>query len=835
MIEIRLTLFVSLLTILLFTNVWPAMAQDPTLSVTGRGTNTYPGQTISYRLELLNHTDQIQYDGILTATLPVSFTYVPSSTLILGEGWPMVSREPIVDGQTLTWGPYHLPAAGVEVRNPFGIHTMMDSCDGIPALHLEGAKALVGNGGFITQLFYPIDTATTGPSQCAINFLQEAYARNLTPILRLQGHRANGIWQAPDPGPNGDYAEIAQAFANYVAGLPRRDTNLLYIAVWNEPDLWIEWSGQPNANQYGRFFVAVSNAIRQLGDARIRVVNGALTPGNMTFLDQMLRVPGFRDAFDVWASHCYPYNHPASYNIHSGSAQYGTYAIDCYLDELQVISNFGRDGVQVMLTETGYALGTDTFGFEGFDPINETNRASYITSAFRDYWQHWPELVAVTPFELTDPSGHWTTFDWVYPHWPYPPHAQYDAVATLPKPAGTLQPYGFQVIFQAGVNSNTLTGTYTLQLAGRDRDNHMASASQAVPVTIFDLGSLQFAYLPIIFNSLGRSQTQASDSIVDDKFAGAIVPSRILTTPHQSQARLTGFELESNVLLSGEPQSMVIDETAKQALILLADHRLEIVDLIDEESVSTIRFNHQLQSATFGPPGSGQVYVSLADGLALIEVDTGRIVKQLSGLGRLRGLSWDQQRQRLWVVASDRKQLLVFEADLSQTIATVPLSNRPDQLILDPVQRRLYISFPGIGRIVAIGADTLTLLAESDIVGQPIVDLALDSSEQRLYVLGHLSPNQQGISILETPSLQRLALLAGNLDVPLQQGISIASASNGTIELVEPNHFWSIQTETAIATRRQMYRTFVPADGLANDQNQLYLLDQQAKMLRIRQ
>jgi len=34
-----------------------------------------------------------------------------------------------------------------------------------------------------------------------------------------------------------------------VAGLPRRDTNPPYIAGWNEPHLWIEWSGPPNAPQ----------------------------------------------------------------------------------------------------------------------------------------------------------------------------------------------------------------------------------------------------------------------------------------------------------------------------------------------------------------------------------------------------------------------------------------------------------------------------------------------------------------------------------------------------------------------------------------------------------
>jgi len=318
----------------------PSIA-SPELSVAGTATTTYPGGEAVYRIELLNHTDQIVYDGVISITLPAGFSYVPGSTVALGEGWPLESREPISNGQSLTWGPYHLPAAGNKAHNPFGIHTMMHDCVDMH-LHLEGAKSLAGNGGYVTQLFYGIDAGTTGPSQCAVNFITEAYARNLIPILRLEGHFVNGLWQAPDPGPDGDYSEAAQGFANFVAGLPRRNTNPLYIQVWNEPDLWIEWSNSPNATQYARFFVAVSNAIRQLGDGRIRIINGALTPGNTRFIDRMLDVPGFRDAFDAWSSHCYPYNHPAWYNTHEGTARYNTYTIDCYLEEYDVIHRHAR-------------------------------------------------------------------------------------------------------------------------------------------------------------------------------------------------------------------------------------------------------------------------------------------------------------------------------------------------------------------------------------------------------------------------------------------------------------------------------------------------------------
>ena len=58
---------------------------SPVLSVSGTASDTYPGSETTYRIELLNHTDQIVYDGVISITLPAGFTYVPNSTIALGE------------------------------------------------------------------------------------------------------------------------------------------------------------------------------------------------------------------------------------------------------------------------------------------------------------------------------------------------------------------------------------------------------------------------------------------------------------------------------------------------------------------------------------------------------------------------------------------------------------------------------------------------------------------------------------------------------------------------------------------------------------------------------
>jgi hypothetical protein len=811
---------------------------EPVLSVAGSASQTYPGGETTYRLELLNHTDQIVYDGVLTITLPAGFTYVPGSTIAMGEGWPMASREPTGDGQTLSWGPYHLPAAGIQVHNPYGIHTMMHACQEAPGLHLEGAKMLVGNGGYVKQLFYPIDSSTTGSSQCAINYVVEAYARNLIPILRLQG-RFNGVWQAPDPGPDGDYSEIAQAYANFVSGLPRRDTNPLYIEVWNEPDLWIEWSGAPNPVQYARFFMAVSQAIKQLGDARIRVINGALTPGNTAFLDQMLRVPGFKDAFDVWSSHCYPYNHPDSYNNHNGSARYGTYTIDCYTQELALINNYGRTNVKVMLTESGYELGNNTFGFEGFSPVNETNRAAYISGAFSTYWQNWPEVVAVTPFQLSDSSGHWVNFDWVYPYSPYPKHPQFDAVAALPKPTGELRPYGYQIIFRARVDANVEPGSHPSQLSGSERNGHTAFAAEAAPVVVHPFGQQRLTYLPLVTRSPNNTGPWYL-STHQSHPPGAIVPSDFLKSSKQTLASFSTMAEIPALPLPGEPRAIALDEGAGLGAVILAnpedtEGRLQIVDL-DRDQLSQIVFlGDTPQMVTTGGPGTARAYVSLADGLAWVDLRAGQVVAKLSGWGRLRGIAYDAATHRLFVADAEHERLLIFSDDLSQQMATLPLTQQPDQVIFDSTTRQLYLSFPAVPQVVAIDTDNLVVTAQASLVGGPLFELAFDADRNRLYALSALAPDYRGITIWHTPTLDPAALVAGAGDFPLRTASAIALTPTGHLLVSETTGLWQITPDDFAISHIYPSANQSPPGGLrvSHSTGIIYMLESQSSLLRI--
>ncbi|MCL6629546.1 MAG: carboxypeptidase regulatory-like domain-containing protein [Armatimonadetes bacterium] len=330
------------------------------------------------------------------------------------------------------------------VNNPYGVHLLLSDLSA-PNLdkYLTWAKNLVGKHGYVKQLFLPVIPQTTGAAPDWKLFVQKCYEYDLIPVVRLCSSISDGgVWQKPvADGPN-NYHSIAEAIKKVVADLPRYDDHPLYIEVFNEPNNHYEWSGKSDPVEYGHFFVQVAKAIHSIGDPRIKVMNGALSPGgsydNLKFIDVMCReVPGFIDSFDVWASHPYPIG-PPQINRHNGTLaqKKWQYGIDGYLAELDVLAKYGRKNVKVMLTETGYSLTA-----EGEDFL-----ADQTLRAFRDCWSQWPEVLAVLPFTFNDPYGGFASGDWVYTDsgtdengLPTKAHGNYWAVYKLAKP---VDPWG---------------------------------------------------------------------------------------------------------------------------------------------------------------------------------------------------------------------------------------------------------------------------------------------------------------------------------------------------------------------------------------------------------
>lgn len=330
--------------------------------------------------------------------------------------------------------------------NFFGIHTMIFHESDVDQ-HLDWAHHLVGDGGYIKQLFGPVTRFTKEPSEDFIRILNGIYKRNMIPVIRIAGVFVGDYWLKPEATGPCDYSELAQAVKAVFEKIPYKKGVPVYVEVFNEPNLLHEWGNEtPDPVEYGHLLVDVSKALRSIGDPRIRIVNGSLSPGgnynNIKFIEDMIKgVPESLWAFDYWGTHPYPADHPPEYNNHDNTSKYRDFTIDSYTLELEVLEKFGRSDVKIIITETGYELGNNMYHEEGMNAITEELRTDYITRAFRDYWSKWPEIVAVCPYELVAvEAANWQKYDWLHLDsgsdingYPTKPRPQYDAVAALAK------------------------------------------------------------------------------------------------------------------------------------------------------------------------------------------------------------------------------------------------------------------------------------------------------------------------------------------------------------------------------------------------------------------
>lgn len=479
--------FAAALLLILALPSWGRAATGPqlALSKSASPSTVAIGWRVTYTITLTNAGNEPARGITIKDTLPDGFTYLPGTSRITVNGVTVSTADPSISGRTLTWSK---PSSGLSLPSGrsdsfYGIHTFVQSrwnpCDhGYIDYQLDRARELMGAGSYVTQLFDWIDPAWQGPLDCWKYFVNKAYDHGLNPIVRLAGASTPQFWIKPNPDADGHYSSWARALSKVVEGLPKRDGYHLYVQIWNEPNLSWEWEGEANPIEYGCFLVDVATAIRALGDPHVVILNAPLSPGGdyyyLDYLHTMLTdVPSALWAFDVWASHPYPGNRPPNYNIHNGTASDSWAAIDLYQRELEVLAQYGRSGVKVLLTETGYEL------YNAYDVlypvIQESNRADYILRAFRDYWRQWPEVIGVCPYELIDPQRTWWKWDWIG-------HQQFDAVKALDK-SYTPVNSAMRITFQ--VTAASSAGTYYSDVSVTASNAPSLSLTRVAPVTVY--------------------------------------------------------------------------------------------------------------------------------------------------------------------------------------------------------------------------------------------------------------------------------------------------------------------------------------------------------------
>ena len=226
-----------------------------------------------------------------------------------------------------------------------------------------------GDWGYVSVLFVADDRRDPARIQ---RFLDDAYSYHLIPIIRLATHMEGNVWVKP--GPN----EAAE-WKSFLVGL-RWHTPATYLVVGNEPNLGIEWGGDPSPQEYARYLRSFQDTFSDQR-ARFRILNAPMDLSNLTqpgmmddfeFLAAMkAEVPDIFSRLDGWATN--------PYQFFEGRGVRFTYR--GYSQELDFV---GID-LPVFVVESYIGFMDD-----------QTKVADYYDTAF-NYWLKDPRVVAATP------------------------------------------------------------------------------------------------------------------------------------------------------------------------------------------------------------------------------------------------------------------------------------------------------------------------------------------------------------------------------------------------------------------------------------------------------
>ncbi len=270
---------------------------------------------------------------------------------------------------SLTWVVPSAHAEPLAPNNKMGINVIR----WFDARYLNAVSQIVdssgGDWGYVNVLL--VDEDRKDPARIQ-RFLDDANRYHLIPILRLATHQDSMYWVKPAPDQAAQWKKFLTSLKWY--------TPATYLEVGNEPNLGIEWGGQPNPQEYARYLKSFMDTFADVRD-RFKILNGAMDLSNLTqagmmddfeFLAGMkAEVPDIFARLDGWATN--PYHFFEDRGVR--------YTYRGYSLELDYIGM----NLPVFITES----------YVGF--VDDPQKiADYYQTAF-NYWMKDPRVVAATP------------------------------------------------------------------------------------------------------------------------------------------------------------------------------------------------------------------------------------------------------------------------------------------------------------------------------------------------------------------------------------------------------------------------------------------------------
>ena len=138
--------------------------------------------------------------------------------------------------------------------------------------------------------------------------------------------------------------------------------------------------------------------------------------------------------------------------------------------------------------------------------------------------------------------------------------------------------------------------------------------------------------------------------------------------------------------------------------------------------------------------GANRLFAAAAGNhtVEVIDVSAGKVLQQITGLGKPHGVAWVAGSGRLFVADGSLAALKVYEGTPFKLIATLPLSDDADDMVYDEATKLLYVGHGGSsaaapGRVAVVDTVKLTLVDNLPMKTHPEA-LEIDPVSHRIFV-----------------------------------------------------------------------------------------------------
>jgi YVTN family beta-propeller protein len=118
-------------------------------------------------------------------------------------------------------------------------------------------------------------------------------------------------------------------------------------------------------------------------------------------------------------------------------------------------------------------------------------------------------------------------------------------------------------------------------------------------------------------------------------------------------------------------------------------------------------------------PAAHILYIARLNRIMLVDVETGKLVTEITGLSHAHGIAFDDRGKLGYISDGGAGKILVFDRASHNVVAAISAGKNPDSVLFEPTQRRVFAFNGGSHDATVIDSATNSVISTIPMPGRP--------------------------------------------------------------------------------------------------------------------